>query len=226
MPRGTWPRWTMTIVVGWFACAALSAAITLLGRRWAPAWLDAWDQQALLNIARGPLSFQNAVLLESPGNLVYMIPLTLSVAIVAIRWRRTVFAATVIAGYVLARPLVILGWTLWNRSRPNLIAAGDASPPLHSFPSGHMVLALSVYGLLAFAWCRRSASLAERSLVVLLTATWCGAAGFARLRLGSHWPSDVIAGAILGTAWLMVLVLAVRHGERVANLIPTQRAIA
>jgi undecaprenyl-diphosphatase len=79
-----------------------------------------------------------------------------------------------------------------------------------------MVLTLSVYGLLAFAWCRRSTSLPERTLVVLLTAAWCGAAGFARVRLGSHWPSDVIAGAMLGTAWLIVLILALRQAEREA----------
>jgi undecaprenyl-diphosphatase len=220
LPRGTWRRWIVTIAVGWIICAALSAGITKWAQRADPQGLRVWDERTLLAIERGAMSFQNAVLLESPGNLIYMIPLVICVAVVAVRWRRPVFAVTVVASYVLARPLVILGWQLWDRPRPQLIAGGVAAPPLHSFPSGHIVLALSVYMLLAYAWCRASRSWVERVIAITLMLAWCAAAGLARIRLGSHWPSDVIAGAIIGVAWVAVVILALHRAERPAAAPP------
>ena len=214
LPRGTWSRWLVTILIGWIVCAGISAGLTKWAQHADPQWLRAWDERKLLEIERGRMSFQNAVLLESPGNLAYMIPLVACAAVVAVRWRRPVFAVTVIASYILARTLVILGWQLWDRPRPQLIADGIAAPPLHSYPSGHIVLALSVYILLAYAWCRASRSWAERVVAIALALAWCGAAGYARVRLGSHWPSDVIAGGVIGAAWAAVVILALHRTDR------------
>jgi membrane-associated phospholipid phosphatase len=98
-----------------------------------------------------------------------------------------------------------------------MIAGGVAAPPLHSFPSGHIVLAMSVYLLLAYAWCRASRSWIERIIAIVLTLAWCAAAGLARVRLGSHWPSDVIAGGVIGLAWAAVVILAVHRTDRAVN---------
>jgi len=214
LPPGTWRRWFVTILIGWLFCAALSASITKWAQKADPQWLRTWDERTLSQIERGPVSFQNAILLESPGNLIYMIPLVVCVAIIAVRWRRPVFAVTVIASYFLARTHVILGWQLWDRPRPRLIAGGVAAPPLHSFPSGHIVLAMSVYLLLAYAWCRATRSWLERTIALVLALAWCIAAGYARVRLGSHWPSDVIAGGVIGLAWSAVIILAVHRADR------------
>lgn len=214
LPRGTWRRWVVALVLGWLVCAACVLVLTKSAQSAAPRWLNAWDERTLLALERSPISFQNAVLLESPGNLIYLIPLVACAAIAAIRFRRPVFAVTIVTSYVVARTLVMLGWALWDRARPELIADGIASPPLHSFPSGHMVLTLSVYGLLAYAWVRASRSSIEKLLAIILTAAWCGAAGLARVRLGTHWPSDVLAGAVIGLLWLATVVLALHRAER------------
>src|SRR5688500_11706176 len=135
LPAGTWRRWAAALAGGWVLCAVLVVAGTKWAQRAAPRWLNAWDERTIRRVEAGPVSFQNAILLESPGNLIYLIPLVACVAIVAIRWRRPVFAVTVIVSYIVARTLVILGWKLWDRPRPDLIADGIAAPPLHSFPS-------------------------------------------------------------------------------------------
>jgi membrane-associated phospholipid phosphatase len=217
LAQGTWRRWLVTIAIGWIICAALSAGITKWAQKADPQWLRAWDERTLAKVEHGPVSFQNAILLESPGNLIYMIPLVVCVAVVAVWWRRPVFAVTVVASYFLARTHVILGWQLWDRPRPQLIAGGVAAPPLHSFPSGHIVLAMSVYLLLAYAWCRTSRSWVERTIAVVLALAWCAGAGYARVRLGSHWPSDVIAGGVIGLAWAGVVILALRRSDRAAD---------
>jgi undecaprenyl-diphosphatase len=214
LPRGTWRRWFVTMLIGWVGCAAMSALITKLAQKWDPQWLRAWDERTLRAIERGPVSFQNAILLESPGNLIYMIPLVACVAIAAARFRRPVFAVTIVASYLIARTIVIVGWQLWDRPRPTLIADGIAAPPLHSYPSGHIVLAMSVYLPLAYAWCRASRSNVERAVAMTLAVVWCAAAGYARVRLGTHWPSDVIAGGLLGLAWAAVVIFTLSRTDR------------
>src|SRR5688500_1575674 len=214
LEHGSWRRWLVTLVVGFTLCCALSYVLAKAGHRLAPRGLDEWDRRTLTWIERhGPLSFPDAILIESPGNLAYLIPVTAAVAVLALLKRRPVFAATIVASYVLMRLIVLVGWLTLDRPRPRLIADGIAAPPLHSFPSGHIALALSVYGLLAYLWWERSRSGAERVIIVLVTLAWCGVVGVARVRLGSHWPSDVIAGAILGVAWLPCAVLALRRAE-------------
>ena len=64
--------------------------------------------------------------------------------------------------------------------------------PSHSFPSGHTSFAFSAATSLTLAY--------PRWYVALPAYLWAGAVGYSRMYVGAHYPSDVIAGAILGTA--------------------------
>lgn len=212
IPPAAWRRWWTTLAVGFVLCAVLVTGTALAAKRSADR-LKAWDTNWTLRIERGPMSFSDAILLESFGNLAYMVPVTLASAIVAARNRRPLLALSFPVAYVLQRPLVLIGWGLWHRQRPDLIAGGIAAPGLHSFPSGHVALMLAVYGQLAWLWIRASRTAAERVLVVVVLAALLAVTGWARLRLGSHWPSDVLAGYGIGLAWLSVVLTALRRAE-------------
>jgi membrane-associated phospholipid phosphatase len=215
IPRRAWWRWGITLSIGFVCCAALSYGITKLAHARVDEGLQSWDEQMLLKLAtEGPISFPNAILLESPGNLAYLIPLTVTASIIAIRRHRPLIAITIQVSYWLQRPLVLLGWETWNRPRPKLIGDGIAAPGLHSFPSGHAALCVAVYGFLAYLWIRSSRSVAEKLLAVVCVALLTAIVSLARVRLGSHWPSDIIAGAVIGVAWVSVVILAYRNATR------------
>jgi membrane-associated phospholipid phosphatase len=65
----------------------------------------------------------------------------------------------------------------------------------YPYPSGHMLRAVLLLGAVYALWPNRSV----RLIVVL---TLAGAA-WARVYLGTHWPSDVLGGALLGLAGLL-----------------------
>jgi undecaprenyl-diphosphatase len=78
-----------------------------------------------------------------------------------------------------------------------------------SFPSGHALASATFYPLLARIWARAQpdqAPLAYTAAVAMALFV-----GFGRLYLGVHWPTDVLAGWVLGAAQT---VLAIRIRER------------
>jgi undecaprenyl-diphosphatase len=76
-----------------------------------------------------------------------------------------------------------------------------------SLPSGHATTAIVVIGtLVVLAWPGRTR--AARAGMVAAAVLWVGAVGLTRIYLGVHWFSDVIAGWLVGGAWLAVCVVA------------------
>ena len=94
-----------------------------------------------------------------------------------------------------------------NRPRPtpDLVRVFQAEPG-NSFPSGHAFLAIVFWGLLAyFAFTR----LQRRSLRVLTLSGFLMIIlliGASRVYLGTHWPSDVLGGYVVGALLLTALV--------------------
>lgn len=65
-----------------------------------------------------------------------------------------------------------------------------------SFPSGHTSSAFATATSLSLAW--------PRWYVMVPSYVWAAGVGYSRLYLGVHYPSDVLAGALVGSgaAWL------------------------
>lgn len=210
MPREAWGRWAKTLAAGLAITCLVSLALTLWARSADPQWLAAWDREQLEGLlAREPISFAHAIVYESPGNGVTLGILIGATLLLAIYAARPVVAANMLAGYGVGAAAFWVGWGLWDRARPDLVLGGAAAPGLHSFPSGHMVHVTAIYGYLTYLWWRSSASPFERLLAVALCAAWVALVAVARLVLGTHWPSDILAGALLGL--LVALTLAAAH---------------
>ncbi|HYV58139.1 MAG TPA: phosphatase PAP2 family protein [Candidatus Nitrosopolaris sp.] len=74
-----------------------------------------------------------------------------------------------------------------------------------SFPSLHATLTIAVYGMLSAVLCANQ-SPGKRTLIWSLAALVTLVVGASRVYLGAHWPTDVLGGYALGTAWLSFLV--------------------
>jgi undecaprenyl-diphosphatase len=106
--------------------------------------------------------------------------------------------------------MTIAGKELIARDRPPL---ADAVPPFEyspSFPSGHTLNAVVVVGIVAYLLILRRHS--RRARVTLGTAAVLFAitVGISRVYLGHHWFTDVVAGWLLGAAWLSLIITAHR----------------
>lgn len=208
-------RWALTLGAGALAVALLTAGLTWSGQRLAQGGWLAWEEEALRWLQdHSFLDFRTAVWIGSSGNSLFVVPLTVLAAGWAAWSYRPLRALTFIGGMVLYKLFVFQGWTMWSRARPDLVEEGLMAPGVHAFPSGHVVQAVFFYGLLAYLWGRASGSVLERALAALFVLLMVSASGFGRLRVGAHWPSDVIAGVVIGGAWLVVAVVALRSAER------------
>lgn len=106
-----------------------------------------------------------------------------------------------------------------NRSRPlDTYPDIDALEVEHdySFPSGHTTSAFVT---------ATSLSLNLRKWYVIIPSyAWAGAVGYARLHQGVHYPSDVLAGAIIGagSAWLTYkankMIKSYYKGKKIAGM--------
>lgn len=89
---------------------------------------------------------------------------------------------------------------LFNRPRPEFIPAGDYMYSA-SFPSGHALLAAATYLTLGGIVIQLLPRNRLKAYVLFLTIFVVILVGFTSAYLGVHWPTDVLAGWIIGSVW-------------------------
>jgi membrane-associated phospholipid phosphatase len=147
------------------------------------------------------------------GNFVTLFAVTL-VAVVIFWRRRERIDAAFVALAALGAQVLSTGMKLsFRRDRP-FFPDPLATESTFSFPSGHALVSLAVYGSIALVLARRLTSMTKRALLLGATALLVIAIGFSRLYLGVHFLSDVLAGYAAGVAWLAFLYVAIEVRAR------------
>jgi undecaprenyl-diphosphatase len=130
-----------------------------------------------------------------------------------VRWKLASASGLAAAALAMATNQVVSH--LWERPRPftahpvltHLLSAPSPDP---SFPSDHAAVAFAI-ALAVLAFSRRAG---------ILFLTFAGLIGLSRIALGLHYPSDVLAGIIVGyVAALVVTHLAAPWIARLVALV-------
>lgn len=217
IPGRAWREWAATLAVGCAGVLVFVVGLVHGGRRLARGGAFAWEADFLRALeASFPLSFSSAVWVQSLGTDITLAIVVAFAAGIAAMDRRPLHALSIVIAFVGLDLIVRFAWVLWDRPRPDLILGGLAAPGFASFPSGHTAKSAAVYGMLAFLWARSSSSASERATAALLALAATFLVLLGRLRMGVHWPSDILAGALIGLAWLTTLATALSRAERAA----------
>lgn len=122
-------------------------------------------------------------------------------------WTPVILIAAAGAGSL---AMTVAGKDIIDRHRPPL---ADAVPPFEyspSFPSGHTLNAIVIAGIVAYLLILRLRTRHARVLCVSAAVFFAVTIGLSRVFLGHHWFTDVLAGWVLGAAWLSLAITAHR----------------
>lgn len=113
-------------------------------------------------------------------------------------WRRT--ALVVLATSLLALAIGQATKSVVKRVRPDVGSELFPRPPTPSFPSGHALKSMAIFGAVTLTAARRARNRWLGVLLVVAGVALSLAIGVTRLYGGVHWLSDVCAGWTAGLA--------------------------
>jgi len=192
----TFSLWLLAILVG----LAVLTALTGIGIR---AWAPGFDLQTIQAIAshRDATLTTIAGIVTDAGSFALLAPLSIAFLLLR-RWKRPFddIALLVIAAGSAVLPIVTK--VIVARPRPTVETLSHLTSL--SFPSEHTTQAAAVYLTIAIML---STGLTRgwRELVIVIAVAIALAVAWSRVYLGVHYPTDVIAGLLLGWGWALLV---------------------
>lgn len=170
-----------------------------------------WERDLLEAVHRIELATPlDWVMLTVPwfGTNITLMPLTIVAAVWLVRRGQPVSAIHLLVVQVGTLTLSAVIKAVYERPRPELWEHRGQFA-WASYPSGHAIATVAVlFTVAVMLWrARRWRWPFAVAIVMLLISS------YSRLYLGVHWPSDVIAGLLIGLVWLLSTLAAFRPAE-------------
>ena len=149
---------------------------------------------------------QAATILARLGSPPLIVGVGLGSALVGLVWRKWRGAAWTLPIAIMGAGVIIQSVKLIiKRPRPSfftpLLKEGG-----YSFPSGHSLIAMVVYGLFGYFALGESHNRWIRLTIRVGTASLVIAIGVSRVYVEVHYPTDVLAGWVAGVPWLIACI--------------------
>ena len=104
----------------------------------------------------------------------------------------------------------------FSRPRPQVFEWGTTASS-SSFPSGHAMSATVVYMTVAYLAARLQKTHVARHATLAVAGFLVAIICFSRMYLGVHYPSDVVAGVLVGLAWAAFCMATLEAIQRFAK---------
>ena len=134
------------------------------------------------------------------GNTITILCITIALLVFLSQKERYIAGTTILLTVLLNQALKYI----LQRPRPNhmrLINQGG-----YSFPSGHAMISIAVYGFLIYFVAKKVKKMYLKYFTIRILIILILGIGISRIYLGVHYPSDVLAGYILS---LMILIIVI-----------------
>lgn len=137
---------------------------------------------------------------------VFLVFAVAGICVLKRKWLEAAFVIITLSSGILAGALKhIVG-----RPRPPgfIFSPGDIFPSInqYAYPSGHVLFFVVFFGFVAYLGWKFLAGL-TRWILVSICGILILLIGPSRIYLGQHWMSDVIGSYLIGTFWLIILIL-------------------
>lgn len=144
------------------------------------------------------------------GSEYFVVLAFLALTVFLVKKRRKRAAVTVFLTLIGSNFLIFLFKNIFNRTRPNACFDDFGQYGCLSFPSGHATRAFYFYGILFYLIARFGGL--KKPFVLLLGVGLTGLIsliGLSRVYLGFHFPTDVMAGFLLGGIFLLAGIILI-----------------
>lgn len=101
---------------------------------------------------------------------------------------------------------------IFKRERPDFNRLIDIGG--YSFPSGHTMMAFSLYTILAYIIWRNVRNTWGRVAITTLAVLMIVMIAVSRIYLGVHFPSDIVGGVLASSVWLFASIAMYQRFQR------------
>lgn len=168
------------------------------------------DQNAIITVQTWETNLRNKAMLfiTALGNYQFLVPANLLLIFLLIVRKNQKAATLVFLVAITGLGLKFLLKALFERPRPaNPIVEGITN---FSYPSGHALMSVAFYGLLILLLNEITSNWLVKRVVIFTSVLLIFLIGFSRVYLRVHYPTDVLAGYLLGIIWIGVPVYIFR----------------
>lgn len=215
------PSWRLpefAPLIGFFCCAVCAFAFVRIADEMVEGETRVFDERILLALRNpadlkqpiGPAWLESAMIdVTSLGGVPVLTMLTIIVVsflLVSRRYANAALVTCAIAGGALLTTVLKIGFA---RPRPDLVDHLVTVQSM-SFPSGHATASAITYLTLGALLARTERRPAVRAYIFAVAGFLTLLIGVSRVFLGVHYPTDVLAGWAVGSAWALACWLIAR----------------
>lgn len=173
--------------------------------------LNLFDQTIISAVStiNSPLTTQIMKGITMLGSAAVMITIVVLAWLVCLRYKKYLWDTAAVT--IVLTGAWLMNWLLkwvFHRSRPYGLRLVEAAG--YSFPSGHAMISLTFYGMVAYLLWNNLKSQRAKYLSVGFISLMVLAIGLSRIYLGVHYPSDVVAGFAAGGVVLIGSILGLQ----------------